>query len=362
MKKGIRDTARRLADGAAGVNAATLTAASGCDPSIASQTLSHMKRLGYLVATRDEQGRFVYRAPAPGTRRNPVTVARKPRAQPADPQIVAFAEWLAGRFAPHTVRMYVMAAQKAKRHPEGPAAWLQARLTRATPAATATVYLAAVRAYCTFADIELDDSRLPRGVISRTARVEPLTEAQIVDLFERLRDAPMNVWTIVVLLTYTGARISEITDLRKGGVVMRGKSLALRFVGKGGVERELPVVGRAAEALAYWMTTDDYRQSRAWVFEGSKNQALHPETVRRVLRQIKIDGRRLHPHVFRHTAATLLIEHGVDLPTVRDILGHASIATTGLYAHSTDRSRREALDRLAAGLNARETAEAEEDF
>ncbi len=55
------------------------------------------------------------------------------------------------------------------------------------------------------------------------------------------------------------------------------------------------------------------------------------------------DGKRVTPHMLRHTAATLLIETGVDIRYVQKLLGHASIATTELYTHVADESLKRIL-------------------
>jgi integrase/recombinase XerD len=56
-------------------------------------------------------------------------------------------------------------------------------------------------------------------------------------------------------------------------------------------------------------------------------------------------GRRVTPHMLRHTAATLLIETGVDIRFVQRLLGHSSIATTEIYTHVSDEALRRTLER-----------------
>ncbi len=55
--------------------------------------------------------------------------------------------------------------------------------------------------------------------------------------------------------------------------------------------------------------------------------------------------RSVTPHMLRHTAATMLVEGGVDIRFVQRLLGHASIATTQIYTHVTDMALRNALER-----------------
>ncbi|MEI9923053.1 MAG: tyrosine-type recombinase/integrase [Bradyrhizobium sp.] len=56
-------------------------------------------------------------------------------------------------------------------------------------------------------------------------------------------------------------------------------------------------------------------------------------------------ARRITPHMLRHTAATLLIERGVDIRFVQRLLGHSSIATTEIYTHVSDEALRATLER-----------------
>jgi integrase/recombinase XerD len=75
---------------------------------------------------------------------------------------------------------------------------------------------------------------------------------------------------------------------------------------------------------------------------------MKPQSVRSKLRRFAAEAgleRRVTPHMLRHTAATLLIETGVDIRFVQRLLGHASIATTEIYTHVTDEALRVTLER-----------------
>jgi site-specific recombinase XerD len=90
------------------------------------------------------------------------------------------------------------------------------------------------------------------------------------------------------------------------------------------------------------------RADDAPLFRNQRGTAITPQCVRLRLhaltRGVKI-GKRITPHMLRHTAATLLLEGGVDIRFVQRLLGHASIATTQIYTHVTDIALRHALER-----------------
>jgi integrase/recombinase XerD len=75
---------------------------------------------------------------------------------------------------------------------------------------------------------------------------------------------------------------------------------------------------------------------------------MRPQSVRSKLRRLAKEAglaRRVTPHMLRHTAATLLIETGVDIRFVQRLLGHSSIATTEIYTHVSDEALRITLER-----------------
>ena len=73
--------------------------------------------------------------------------------------------------------------------------------------------------------------------------------------------------------------------------------------------------------------------------------ALGPRTIFMSIRRLCLDvlGRKVHPHILRHSFASRLRENGADLQDIQEALGHANITTTTVYAHLTTRRQREQL-------------------
>lgn len=146
---------------------------------------------------------------------------------------------------------------------------------------------------------------------------------------------------IVRLLIVTGLRIGELTSLRVYDVT--GAATQIRVRGKGDRERTVYVANDRLQAdfRRFWEDRRDAGGSQAWLFPNSAGDRLTSQAFRKRLRTLSKSLRiepHLTPHRFRHSAATLLIEEGVDIRLVQRLLGHASIATTEIYTKVSDNS------------------------
>jgi integrase/recombinase XerD len=172
---------------------------------------------------------------------------------------------------------------------------------------------------------------------------------------------------IWLLMLYGGLRISEALTLREGQVTMReGYPVMVTVVGKGNKERQVPLHEDLARALLAWMETkktlrEDEDLARKlthrgraelvspYLFPGRKGKHLDQFTVQGKLVRIRkahFGGKKISPHKLRHTFATRLHQAQVDIKTIQELLGHASIATTQIYTHVEDGQKREAVGRL----------------
>ncbi len=149
---------------------------------------------------------------------------------------------------------------------------------------------------------------------------------------------------LVLFGLYLGLRCAEIVCRRVEDLDLAGGVCQVRR-GKGDRDRAVPIPARLRPELAAWL---DGRSG--WVFPG-RGRAGHL-TTRGVQKVVAAAARRagiarhVHPHALRHSYATRLLRTGADILEVRDLLGHASIATTQLYLSSEPERLRAAVDRL----------------
>lgn len=179
------------------------------------------------------------------------------------------------------------------------------------------------------------DKRLPKFL--RDEQIEALMQKPDTSKPIGTRDA-----AILEALYATGVRVSELA-----GMDLRDLDLATgeaKVLGKGSKER-IVLLGRAAqEALALYLDFGRGRllsrrsdgASENALFLNKDGCRLTVRSVRRLLDKyfgMVSDEMKISPHVMRHTFATHMLEHGADLRSIQELLGHASISTTQIYAH-----------------------------
>ncbi len=141
---------------------------------------------------------------------------------------------------------------------------------------------------------------------------------------------------ILELFYSSGLRLGELVGLDLPSLDLEDRTV--RVDGKGGKTRIVPVGRFAAAALAAWLseraTLPDLPD--AAVFVGRRGRRLTPRAVQlRVAMWARRTGMEshVHPHMFRHSFASHLLESSTDLRGVQELLGHADISTTQIYTH-----------------------------
>lgn len=153
---------------------------------------------------------------------------------------------------------------------------------------------------------------------------------------------------VVVALFTTGLRIGELTAVTIPDVSIADKAIRVR--GKGDRERTVYFAGAKATGIlgAFLERRMRLKTSTSRLLTSYSGVALTSHVLRlrlRVLAERAGLSRRVTPHMLRHTAATKLIEAGVDIRLVQRLLGHSSITTTQIYAQVSDLVLRNRMDR-----------------
>ena len=177
-----------------------------------------------------------------------------------------------------------------------------------------------------------------------------LAEAEVSEMLERAamaashpkaRATALRDRAILELLYGGGLRVSEVTGLSTGDLMMDAGRVQVR--GKGDKERIVPLGRKAVEALEEYLKhgrpalarEGGLRAGRAAraLFLSVRGRALTRQWVWEMVRDAAGSGRKVSPHMLRHSCATHMVEHGADLRSVQRLLGHADIATTQVYTH-----------------------------
>lgn len=143
----------------------------------------------------------------------------------------------------------------------------------------------------------------------------------------------------VALMLATGARVHEVVGLQCGEIDLPGRSL--RITGKGRRQRQVFLTNDwiADFTAAYLQVRAALNVSIPQLLFNSNHDALTAPALRSRLAKAAEQaglGMRVTPHMLRHTAATQLIEAGVDIRFIQRLLGHASLTTTEIYTHVSD--------------------------
>ena len=163
--------------------------------------------------------------------------------------------------------------------------------------------------------------------------IDTLMKTPSLDTHIGIRDR-----AVLELFYSTGMRLSELVNMNIGDFEINKK--LIRVIGKGNKERMIPY-GRAAEsAIKNYLKIRNLSLKPSFankpLFVNSSEKRISKRTIqRRMNNYIKLvaDGKRIGPHLLRHTFATHLLDNGADIRAVKDLLGHSSLSSTQIYTH-----------------------------
>jgi integrase/recombinase XerD len=159
---------------------------------------------------------------------------------------------------------------------------------------------------------------------------------------EKVRNA-----TVIELLFSSGARVSEIANLQYGDIDMQSGSLMLK--GKGSKERVIHICNPGALALietCIGLFKERITAAGGYLLINRLGRKLSDQSIRNMVHGIAVKAKvkkKVTPHTFRHSFATLLLENDVDIKYIQSMLGHSSIVTTQIYTQVNREKQRQIL-------------------
>ncbi len=292
-----------------------------------------------------------------------------------DTALAAFATYLRVEraYSPRTVEVYTrdVAALRehlrARKNKDSPLARLSAIEVRSQLAAlfgdngAATIgrKLSSVRAFCRFLVKRGVLAGNPAAAIRGPKKPKSLPRALDVDDAFRLVEAPTTIGKIahrtlstaeearhqqlrlrdqalLELVYSTGLRVSEACNLDTTDIDRDRYGVPMVIVrrGKGGKSRDVPLGGAADRALAAYLPARRALTTGTALFVNAHGERLTSRSVQRMVKRWTIAGgvhANATPHALRHSSATHLLDEGVDLRSIQELLGHASLSSTQIY-------------------------------
>lgn len=219
----------------------------------------------------------------------------------------------------------------------------------------------AISHYCRFIghDEYIKDIRIVKPISVQQLAPNSLKKNERNQLIREVsRTGKKRDFAVIIFLLNTGLRVKECSNLKLVNLIdVSEKKGFLKVYGKGSVERLVPINSEIRHALNEYLLTrniDIYNLDQlnkevlnSPLFLSNYNKAL---SVRQIQRIVSTYGDKIHPHVLRHTFATVLIrEKGIDVSTVAQLLGHANLNTIQRYTKADEEELLEAVETLTQG-------------
>ena len=173
-----------------------------------------------------------------------------------------------------------------------------------------------------------------------------MSEEEVVQLIESPKSSKRNSprdKAIFEILYSTGIRVSELVGLNVDDVDFIGN--IIKVMGKGKKERIVPIGNHALNALKEYM--DGRKVDNKFIFVNKNGTRLGDRSVRNIINKYILEqamSQHVTPHMFRHSFATHLLNHGADLRSVQELLGHVNLSTTQIYTHLTTEKLKRVYD------------------
>ncbi|MDR2565434.1 MAG: site-specific integrase [Bifidobacteriaceae bacterium] len=241
--------------------------------------------------------------------------------------------------------------------------WLAS--SRQSSPATRNQRLAAVKSFLRYAQSQAPEHIAVAGpvlALKPAKSPEPVIAYLTIDavklILAEAKRSSLRDLAMLTLLYDTGARVQEVCDLNIGDL-RTDKPVTVTLTGKGRKTRTVPLTGQAAAIVAAHAAAIDARAAGTPLFENRDGQRIGRAGIAWILQQTVTRARAGHesqippkttPHQLRHSKAVHLLENGVNLVYIRDLLGHSSVTTTERYAKASPEMKRRTIEAASAGI------------
>ncbi len=203
----------------------------------------------------------------------------------------------------------------------------------------------ALRAYFRFEGADEEAEKLKPPKVPRSLP-KALTREEVKRLLSAIPPTKKRDRLIVLLLYGAGLRVSELCNLKRSDVDLERNLIVVRG-GKGAKDRVVPIPAFLSDAIRDYLGTRKDESEYLIVEDRRKRKdRLSPKTVWHLLKKYgEKAGVEVTPHRLRHSFATHMLERGVDIRAIQELLGHSNLSTTQIYTKVTVEHLRKAQEK-----------------
>lgn len=206
--------------------------------------------------------------------------------------------------------------------------------------------------------LSIEYKKTPVTIVSYMSMDEIKTLLSIPNI---KKDSEFKHLIILTLLYETGARVSELINIKLGDIDFINKYIILH--GKGNKTRSVPISKEVLNMLNNFIKRFNITEQNSYLLGSKYSDKISRFGVQYVIdiyvKQAKLKYpncyiKKITPHSFRHSRAMHLLEAGVNLIYIRDILGHKSITTTEVYAKTNPEIKRKAIEENSQSIHVKD--------
>ncbi len=212
--------------------------------------------------------------------------------------------------------------------------------------ATSARYMTSIKKFFLFLEDNHYIQKNPTLTLSKVKISRKLPEVLSFEEVEKILSAPntnelIGIRDKAILETFysSGLRVSELTNLKINDLFFDDE--VIRVLGKGSKERIIPLGSSAINCIKKYLLNsrpilEKKMKSQNYLFLNKRGTKLSRMWIWKIFETYAKAAdikKEIHPHIFRHSFATHLLEGGADLRAVQEMLGHSDISTTQIYTH-----------------------------